>query len=61
MRWWERPAWLKKSENEWPTFNLVFDQEEIAREKKKRAVVNTQVNVEYEEIFHKISCYPRLL
>ncbi|XP_054706598.1 uncharacterized protein LOC129216408 [Uloborus diversus] len=61
MRWWEGPFWLKKNEDEWPQFNLVFNDEEISREKRRSAVINTQVNVESEDMFHRYSNYPRLI
>ncbi|XP_054713502.1 uncharacterized protein LOC129222965 [Uloborus diversus] len=55
MKWWENPIRLKKNEDEWTQFDLVFNDEEISREKRRSAVINTQVSVESEDMFHRYS------
>ena len=34
-RWWEGPNWLKLPRNEWPTEEIVVDEQEVSREIKK--------------------------
>src|SRR5690606_1339712 len=37
-RWWEGPAWLRKSEESWPVSHVCFNEQEISLEKKKNII-----------------------
>ncbi|KAL1448077.1 hypothetical protein WDU94_013868, partial [Cyamophila willieti] len=41
--WWEGPAWLRESPENWPQPNMEVDEEEVSKERKK-TVVSSMVN-----------------
>ncbi|KAJ8957208.1 hypothetical protein NQ318_007770 [Aromia moschata] len=50
-RWWEGPEWLYDKVENWPSRDLIVDEEEVNKEKKKK--VTTFINVEQEKVdFH---------
>ncbi|XP_044756949.1 uncharacterized protein LOC123315351 [Coccinella septempunctata] len=57
--WWEGPEWLRYSASYWPTDSFCYDEELVAREKKKftiSCVVNSNTDdwyYKYFSVFHK--------
>ncbi|XP_035229954.1 uncharacterized protein LOC118201900 [Stegodyphus dumicola] len=47
-RWWQGPEWLMKNEEEWPTSELITNEEEIMKEKRKN-IISTLANINAEK------------
>ncbi|UYV82218.1 hypothetical protein LAZ67_21001362 [Cordylochernes scorpioides] len=53
-KWWEGPAWLKVSQEEWPKSTIIPDLEIIYSERRK-IILNTLCTRENENLFERIS------
>ncbi|XP_021966492.1 uncharacterized protein LOC110861672 [Folsomia candida] len=58
-RWWEGPAWLKQSSDQWPSENMKYDEETIHVEERKSAAVAKLLNEVQNPWFTPFSTYQK--